>query len=453
MRNCRAKKGILLLVSVVILAIVSPAARLDAEELDELGELGELRKQLLELQKKVNELEAKQKLEDESLNKKIDEVEQKAEQKPSVPDALKWLEKIKISGDFRYRHEHIDSEEISAGNRVGWRNGRDRDRIRARLMLEAAVNGDWDVVFRLATGERDILVETNLDADMFPDPISSNQTLKQNFSSKDVWIDLAHFIWHPGKIKGLKLFGGKIKMPFYAAGKNELIWDGDLNPEGLAVNYVHTLNENNEIHFGGAGLWVDESGGGADASLWGVQSYLKHKIGNPDHIIAGVTYLDYGNIRGKVDQYGILAGNTADVTGTMWASDYDLLEVFAEYGTKCWGMPVSLFGSWVHNLVAVGGQDTGWLVGATLNKASDPGTWQLGYNYREVESDAVFGAFTDSDFLGGGSNGRGHEFNFKYQFAKNVQGALTYFHNENDRGAMSRDLDYRRLQADLQLKF
>jgi hypothetical protein len=111
-------------------------------------------------------------------------------------------------------------------------------------------------------------------------------------------------------------------------------------------------------------------------------------------------------------------------------------------------MPVSIFGNYVKNTVATTSEDTGWLIGGKLNKAKDPGSWQLAYNYRRVEADAVLGVFSDSDFIGGGTDGKGHEFEFKYQFTKRIQGALSYFLNE--RGD---DNDYRRLMADLVFKF
>ena len=88
-----------------------------------------------------------------------------------------------------------------------------------------------------------------------------------------------------------------------------------------------------------------------------------------------------------------------------------------------------------------------------LNKARDPGSWEFFYNYRELEADAVVGQLSDSDFIGGGTDGRGHKFGYTYQIRKNTQGSLTYLHNEDDTGSNGRDLDYRRFQADLKLKF
>ena len=76
--------------------------------------------------------------------------------------------------------------------------------------------------------------------------------------------------------------------------------------------------------------------------------------------------------------------------------------------------------------------------------------WEASYNYRDLEADAVVGIFSDSDFIGGGTNGKGHRFNFAYQLAKNFEAGLTYFLNERKN---TDDDKYRRLQADLIFKF
>ena len=416
----------------VLLGIIILSCSIRTVQADS-GETENLKKQITELSDRIAQLEA---------NKNNDSNDNKSENFV-LPDNLKWIEKIKISGDFRYRHEHIDSE-TGTTNPV-WKVGRDRDRIRARLMIEAMIDDEWDVGFRFATGERSIYA-----SDMFADPISANQTLKQYFSDKDLWVDLAYFNYHPQAISGLTISGGKIKNPFYSVGKNQLIWDGDLNPEGIGISHSVALNDSDKLYFTGAGLWVDESSSGVDTSLWGTQTYLKHAMDNSDYILGGAGYLDYGNIQGKTDTYGILAGNTGSGS---WASDFDILELFGEYGTKLNDTPVSLYGDWARNLVANSNGDTGWLIGAKYNKASKPGSWELSYDYRELQADAVLGAFTDSDFGGGGTNSRGHCIDLTYQLAKNVQVSTTYFQAENDGSSGASDLDYRRLHASLMLKF
>jgi hypothetical protein len=121
-----------------------------------------------------------------------------------------------------------------------------------------------------------------------------------------------------------------------------------------------------------------------------------------------------------------------------------------EYGTRIGGFPVAVYGDYAHNTDAPSGKNSAWLIGTTFNKAKDPGSWQLGYDYRDIDSDAVVGQFNDSDFDGGGTNAKGHRFNFTYQLAKNFQFALTYFLDEKKNPTKD---DYRRLQADLIFMF
>lgn len=357
----------------------------------------------------------------------------KAERAEAVPD---WIRNINISGDFRYRLESIDAE--TGGD---WATGHHRHRVRARFNIGTKLDEEWDLGFRFASGSAD--------------PASTNQTLDDSFSSKDFWLDLAYFDWHPLSVKCLNVFGGKMKNPFYKVAKTELVWDGDLNPEGIAAKYVMPLGESDKLHINGGGFWVDEDSGGVDTSLWGIQAYLNHDLQNNQYILGGLSYYDYGNIegRGSLQTWGATGsffGNTA--TGGTFDSDYDIVEGFVEYGFEYANMPVSIFGNIVRNTVASTGEDEGWLVGFKLNKAKEPGSWDFRYNYRDLEADAVLGAFTNSDFIGGGTDGHGHELGLNYQLTKNIQAGLTYFVTERDRGGGSGD-SYRRLQADLKFKF
>jgi hypothetical protein len=434
MGNNKIEKGILFLVFVVV-AVLSWPTKTKADELSSLKE------QVSKLQDRITQLEAEQRLNEQSLDKKIES--------NALPESLKWLEKIKISGDLRYRHEHIDREQVKEDGSIGWRSGRDRDRIRARLMIEAMLNDEWKLGLRLATGQADVI-----EGNIYADPISTNQTLTEGFSKKDFWLDLAYFDYHPVDIEGLNVFGGKIENPFYTVGKNQLVWDSDMTPEGVAGKYAMPFSDSAALHLNGGGFWVSEESSSADTSLWGAQAYIKQTIGNPDYILAGASFWDYGNLQGKEDEFGVLLGNTdgnPDPDVSTWASDFDIMEVFVEYGTRLGATPAAFFGSWVENTVAATSEDTGWLVGGKLGKAKDPGSMEFVYDYRDLERDAVVGAYSDSDFVGGATGGKGHRIGINYQLAKNVQYAMTYFHDEAT--IQDPDLDYRRLQADLKVKF
>jgi hypothetical protein len=229
-----------------------------------------------------------------------------------------------------------------------------------------------------------------------------------------------------------------------------------VTPEGGALTYVHPFGDSTSATVAAGGFWVNEESSGPDTSLWGVQGLVKHQIDKPSYILAGASWYDYGNIQGAESLANEwkgtndFFGNTA-APGNVYASDYDLIELFVEFGTAMGTLPVAVFGDWVKNTVASTDEDTGWLVGATLNKAKDPGSWQFDYNYRKVKLDAVVAQFNDSDFVGGGTGGKGHRFSFAHQFTKNVVGGLTYFLDEYD--GRKDDANYDRLQADVVVKF
>jgi hypothetical protein len=383
------------------------------------------------MQQKIERLEAQQSQQNTRMKAQISKaVEEK--QIEALPEGLKWAEKIKWSGDFRYRHESIDDDTAVTQ--------RDRNRFRARLKMEAEVNDEWDAVIRLASGSSD-------------SPTSTNHTLgdssDDSFSSKEVWLDWAYADYHPAAVPGLRILAGKMANPFYRVGKNQVIFDGDVSPEGGAAAYSWDLDNRTSATVTGGAYWVSERSTDADASIFGIQGLLKHKLNEDSHILGGLSYYDFGNIKGQ-SLGGISAkGNT--VTGGTYDNDYDIVEGFGEYGFMIGEYPAAIYGTYVNNTGASNSQDTAWLIGARFNKAKKPGCWEASYNYRDIEKDAVVGGLNNSDFIGGGADGKGHVFGFKYQLAKNLQASLNYFLNEKN--ASSTEDDYRLLQADLVSKF
>ena len=181
------KKGIVCMV--MLLFFIGPAA-VKADDVSELKQqLAEQNKMLQEMQQKIEKLESQQNKQDEVIQQKVTQVvnEKKAD---IIPDSLKWAEKIKLNGDFRYRHETVNSKSNEKEQ-----PGKNNNRIRARLGIDVKVNEDWDLGFRLATGASD--------------PASTNQSLDNGFAKKDVWLDLAYFNWHPKKYENrLNIYGG-----------------------------------------------------------------------------------------------------------------------------------------------------------------------------------------------------------------------------------------------------
>jgi hypothetical protein len=354
---------------------------------------------------------------------------------PGVAQAGEWYEKITLKGDFRHRHELIQ-EENKDYDRTRWR-------IRARLSLSGTITDDWSVGMRLATGS--------------DDPVSTNQTLTDGFATKGFHLDRAYFDFHPQALKGLSIIGGKMGMPFMVMNKTELIWDGDLSPEGAAVKYEGSASEKVDIMLSGALFYIEERKETNDALLGGAQAALKVKPADDVHVIVGGGYYDYQEVKehqgifaaddyfGNTHKEMVVDGDTIDV----YAWDYNLFEVFGEFGFKRDKMSVALYGNFVTN-TDPDSLNTGYLFGAALTHGKDKGHFKVAVNYREVEDDAVLGVFTDSDFIGGGTNGNGFEFGLGYGLAKKVDLGLTYFLNNK---GIDEKVEYKRLQVDLKMKF
>lgn len=424
------KKWVMWVVAAGFVAGLANTAK--ADDITELRKQMEQQyEQMRQMQNKLIELETAQKQQGAAV-KKIEE-----SGTVTLPDTLKWIEKVNLYGDFRYRYEYIDAEGSSSDQH--------RNRIRARIGLKGKVNDEMTFNVRIASGS--------------DDPVSTNQTLDGGFSSKSVWLDRAYLQWEPDSMSGWTWLFGKMGNPFYKAGGNQLLWDDDLNPEGIAAQYAGKLNESTGLFVNAGGMWVEESSSNADASLWGVQAGLEHAFDSGDKLTWGGSYYKYGNVKDSKAFYDVSDGfgNTTytDVDGDeAYMYDYELVEGFAEYATKLGKTPASVYGDYVMNTASGVSKDTGWLVGAKYGKAKNPGTWGAVYEYRDLEEDAVVGVFTDSDFVGGGTGGKGHKFGLSYAVAKNASLGATYFMSERDaNGDGNIDEDYDRFQLDLKVKF
>ncbi len=338
-----------------------------------------------------------------------------------------WWETIKLKGDLRYRHEML---------KTGEQNARNRERMRARLGIQGKVSDMTSVHIQLATGSSD--------------PVSTNQTLGDGFSTKSIMLDKAYLEMTPDFAPGLIVEGGKFETPFFKPGESELLWDSDLNPEGGAANWTGG-GKDIKLELIGAGLWIEERSSQKNSWLAAGQAVLEYEM--PDgkgSFAVGSGFFDYENTVGFEPFYNDEPmGNTVDTLGH-YVDKYQLLELFAEVGHHVDKIPVVLLADYVNNTGA-DSLNQGWLVGIRIGKTKKPGSWDFHYNYREVKKDAVIGTFTDSDFRGGGTDGKGHEIGGGVQLANNTTFNVSYFINKL--GVEGPGIDFKRLQVDLQLKF
>lgn len=323
---------------------------------------------------------------------------------------------VRFAGDLRYRHESINDE---------FDGERHRQRIRARFGVTADVAENVRVGLQLSTGN--------------DDPVSGNQTLDGGFDRKAFGVDRAFFSW--AATDSLTFTGGKMANPFFRPGTHHLIYDSDLNPEGLALKYSR-----GDWFANYAGLWVEEREAVDDSILLGGQFGYRGTFDNGMRFTAGASYYDYLSTQGQTPFWdGSAAGNSLAVGA--YANDYNLSELFGELSLEAGGLPLTVFADYVLNS-EVGAADTGYALGGSVGEVSGKGTWRFGYIYQDLEADAVIGTFTDSDWSGGGTGGNGHVVEFNYGFMDRLVFGFRYFLNEREANTPNAH-DFNRLQADV----
>lgn len=332
-----------------------------------------------------------------------------------------WTDTISFKGDVRLRYDGI-REEGSAD--------RDRGRFRARLGITADVNDNVKAIVRLATGGGN--------------PVSTNQSFDGGFSRKDIGLDQAYLDWTPND--KTHVYGGKMSNPLHRAGGHALVWDSDLNPEGVAIQY-----ETGGFFGTAALLFVEERSSSDDSLLMAVQGGYVFNLSDGAKLTAGVGYMNYTDTVGNQPFYdGNPRGNSVDLNGNL-VLDYKQAEFFAEWDTKLGDLPFSVFANFVQNSEA-SAADSGFAIGAAIGDAGDPGTWQASWAYQELEADALISTFTDSDVGGGGTDNEGHVFKARYVLADNWSLAGQLYLNEV--GAFAGNArDYDRVILDLEFRF
>ncbi len=358
-----------------------------------------------------------------------------------------WVDAITMKGDIRYRHERIEDD--SKLNSAKETYTRERDRIRARLGAEAKCNDQLKAVIEFSTGQSD--------------PVSGNQSLGDGFSKKDFKLNLAYadYAFLGDNSQEIHALAGKMKNPFLTM-PDDLVWDSDLTPEGLAFKTRFKQGPASLLLNGGR-FWVQERADQSDLILYAGQAAVKVQLASDIDLTLGGSYYGFRNIQGrdvvdwenKNNAYGnstvngTLHGTT---TNKAWATEFTPVTYFVQLDLPLGKLPLSLFAQGLSNVDA-DAFDAGHQFGGSLGKAKKPKSWELGYGYTKLEKDATVGAFTDSDRWGGGTDGQGHRVYGKYQLMKNLQAGVAYHINEKKISDPANTKDYTRLQLDLVASF
>ena len=348
-----------------------------------------------------------------------------------------WAAKTEFKGDVRVRHENIKIDGESDGK------NKDRQRIRARLGAYTQINPQVNTGIRIATGGGD-------------DARSTIQDLDNYFDKKQLWLDQAYIDYHPTAVKDLHLIGGKMPQPWVSTG--DVIWDSDINPEGVAATYKHNLGNSGVEMFGSAGYYTlkdNVDGEGVqfrhDLSMYAGQLGTRFAPTDSLKVTLGGSVYGYKNDDdSKCPTTGTKTTPCALAVNGNSTSEFRLYEGFGQVDIANLPLPLSLYGQYVHNAATDSDQDDAWLVGFK----SKLDAFSLDYNYRDVQRNAVVGAFTDSDFANGTTGSRGHKVKLGYEIDKNFGVGVTYYLTKADYATTTqKDANTNTLQLDVEAKF
>ena len=408
------------------LIIATTASPVPALALGNEDEISLMRAQLLALSQRLDALEASNsELKQENSRLQSDNEQTAAEvgRVSEYKSASSWADRISIKGDFRQRYEKID-EEGSAD--------RNRSRIRARAAIIANVSENAEVGLGFASGG--------------DDPVSSNQTLGDGGSTKDINLDLAYVKW--AGTNNTIYYGGKFRNVLFKPGKHGLLWDGDWNPEGVGLSW------DNGDHFVNAmGTWLESDSMKETEFSYAVQAGFRKNLGTNMKLTAGIGYNQLGT-KGKGSFFSdddAFFGNSFDPLTNTYLYDYEELELFADLYFNIGDEPANVFFDYVQNQDARD-FDTAFAVGFRYGNAESEGDREFAYIYQDIEADAAFGLLVESDFAGGGTDGRGHILKGGFAIAKNIQANVTYIVSKGN-GDLGSERDDDRLQFDLMLEY
>ena len=451
-------------------AIVGAAGFAPAPAMAQNAEIEALKAQLAALSAKIDQLEKAQ----TQTKKAVEETQASADKTAGVVAQEKA--RLSFAGDLRYRNESFQVEHVD--------RDRNRDRVRARLNATFRANDTVTGVLGIATGG--------------PDPRSSNQTLTDQNSRKDFELDLGYVQWAPNA--DWRFTGGKQRYPWQRTAG--LFFDGDVNPEGIAINYT----KGNFF----AATWYDwlaeralsfsntTNGTNTDSIMFGGQIGYRFAFSDSARLTVAATYFDFDGVQGWNPLFGGSSFGNTTVTGTnngcnrtistsptagtpCLASDFDITEAFADFTASVGGRPLRLFVDYAQNSAAevnVAAQeklDTALAAGVSYGAATAvAGTWEFGVIYQQIEKDSLFGQLLDSDFGDGNTDSDGYVLRGGYTVARNWTLNATLFLNNLSNDVPQSvtvfneatptpldtttingifDRDYKRLQLDLNFRF
>jgi len=342
----------------------------------------------------------------------------------TTPPPASTLSKLHIKGDVRFRDKEIQRDDKD--------NSYDTQ-YRARVFVDYELSDT-------------ILFESSISSGK-GNPTSGNINFGEGIKGEIFQIDILDIAY---KSEDTWLRAGRSQYFFYRPIKTQLIWDNDLRPEGLSYG----LDTGDKLT---AAIWKvhrleNEATSTGDIYMFVGQYMHPMSVKDKTFNIGGGFYY-YDGVKGNSAPYanGPL-GNSVDANN-LYTQDYAIAEGFGEILlTEVEGQPIRFATILAYNAAAKS-HNFGYDLRAELGEIKHNLDWKIAYSYRNIQKDAVFGAHNDSDFLGGGTDGRGHVFLPKMQINKNMDIGGHFQFSKLYTDSNTKDSKYRRMHLDVMFKF
>jgi len=395
-------------------------------------ELQALRQQILEVQiesqRKLEKLQRQTDQQMQELQARIASLTESLEKSASAPAAMASAEsqaaapaesRLAVSGDFRLRYETNSSD----GPIPSW----DRGVLRGRVAASYKLSDQLIVGARLATGDAD-------------NPRTTDTNISDFGSDFEISLDQAWVAWSNSR---LFLTGGKFAKPFSST---ELVWDGDVNPQGLGGHYDLFAKSNARARLSAIYFPINESIFEDSSSMAGGQLTVSSAFGEGWNLSLSSAYYDYELGALSPTAPGGARGNNVTADQRHYISDFNLWDTTGTLEYRGLGdrWNIKLVADYVHNLGAEVAEDSGYGADIFVGNLQQPGHFLFRYGIAQVETDAVLGMFSNDNIVYP-TNYELHTFSVDYALHEHTFLGLTsylYRHLDWDADAMGYDNDW-----------
>lgn len=358
-------------------------------------------------------------------------------------------EKIDFFGDLRFRYQ-LDFNRNKVFDPAGRPSEDDRHQGRMRLRFGARYPFHETLRFETRFRTRN---EEN-------DPRDDDLSFGRQWRTGDVGMDLLNLTLRP-ILDEQDLFWVRVGKFRNVLRQNPvmggLVWDPDLNPEGVAAGSIVPLGMGplDRLHIAAGGYVSVEQNRANDVAAFAAQAALDTAFAENVRSTLAVSYTGFNDTSpaGQALLADLDEGNYL-VNGD-YRSDFHIWDSYGALFVEAAGIPVTVSGEWIANPGAEINRDHGWTAGVAAGTIEEPGDFRVYYQYQEIEQDALFTPIARSDFARL-TNYRGSAAGASWCFFTNMELAATVSWVrgiERGGGAFTQPRHESRFRLDLIIRF